>query len=265
MIHLLYPSIMKLYRDLLICILHPTAMQDDIIEINFQDPENQKPLKEVFIGFGAMQLIAHNDIEGTSGVKKFRKEVQEFYICSLKYIKKKFPIQDKLIRSAVIVDPASRQTPAASLNSLLELVEVLPEQVVSTDSRNALCREFNSYQAASSSELPPMQYERIDAFWASMEELKDPATDQQLYPTLTRLAKHILLIPHSNAYCETLFSIVKKVVTDARSQLGKGKEGHTATSVYSETHGIRNTLCALLTAKVHFQERLELLYLETIL
>ena len=53
-----------------------------------------------------------------------------------------------------------------------------------------------------------------------MQKLKDPATQNPMYPTLCRLAKHVDLIPHSNAYCETLFSMVKKkLTTDMKSQL----------------------------------------------
>ena len=43
-----------------------------------------------------------------------------------------------------------------------------------------------------------------------MQKLKDPATQNLMYPILCRLAKHVVLIPHSNAYCETLISMVKK-------------------------------------------------------
>ena len=53
-----------------------------------------------------------------------------------------------------------------------------------------------------------------------MQKLKDPATQNLMYPTLCRLAKHVNLIPHSNAYCETLFSMVKKqLTTDMKNQL----------------------------------------------
>jgi hypothetical protein len=75
------------------------------------------------------------------------------------------------------------------------------------ESREALCAEFCEYQSMESS------YEigdRIDLFWSSMQKLKDPATQNLMYPTLCRLAKHVVLISHSNAYCETLISMVKK-------------------------------------------------------
>ena len=62
---------------------------------------------------------------------------------------------------------------------------------------------------------------------------------------------HVLLIPHSNSFCETLFSIVKKMITDMRSQLGRGKEGHASDGVYKDVHGVRNTLCGLLTSKLN--------------
>ena len=55
-----------------------------------------------------------------------------------------------------------------------------------------------------------------------------------IYPSLCRLAKHVLLIPHSIAYCEALFSMVKKMTTDQRSMLGRGKEGHAKSSVYED-------------------------------
>jgi hypothetical protein len=42
-----------------------------------------------------------------------------------------------------------------------------------------------------------------------------------------------------------------------RSQLGRGKEGHAATSVYSDVHGIRNTLCGLLTTKINVLKKTE--------
>jgi len=197
-----------------------------------------------------MQLIVKNALEGTSGVTKFRAEVRMFYVGSLTYMTDKFPFQDPLIRNAVIVDPASSKT--ASMQSLLTLVEQLPASVAPEENRDALCREFCTYQ--SDVTLPAYDPdERVDVFWAAMEKMTDPATgtSQPIYPSLCRLAKHVLLIPHSNAYCESLFSMVKKMTTDQRSTLGRGKEGHAESSVYEDSHGVRNTLCGLLAGKIN--------------
>jgi hypothetical protein len=40
-------------------------------------------------------------------------------------------------------------------------------------------------------------------------------------------------------------------------KLSRGKEGHAATSVYSDVHGIRNTLCGLLTTKINVFKKTE--------
>ena len=56
---------------------------------------------------------------------------------------------------------------------------------------------------------------------------------------------HVLLIPHSNSFCETLFSIAKKMTTDMRSQLGRGKEGHAGECLqrcsWRQTHSLRTS------------------------
>ena len=45
--------------------------------------------------------------------------------------------------------------------------------------------------------------------------------------------KFLLLIPPSNAYCESIFRTVKKICTDDRHNLGKDTtRGHANTSVY---------------------------------
>ena len=64
--------------------------------------------------------------------------------------------------------------------------------------------------------------------------------------------KFLLLIPHSNAYCKSIFSTIKNVCTDGRHNLDKNPtEGHGSTSVYQSTAGMRNNLVGLLVTKVN--------------
>ena len=109
------------------------------------------------------------------------------------------------------------------MQSLLELLELLPDRVVPEEERDNLCREFCSYQI--DDELPAFRPgDRVDQFWTTVGRMRDGATGNLSYPALARLAKHILLIPHSNSYCESLFSMVRKITTDQRSSLGRGAE-----------------------------------------
>ena len=64
--------------------------------------------------------------------------------------------------------------------------------------------------------------------------------------------KFLLLIPHSNAYCKSIFNTVKKIFTNDRHNLGKNKtERHASTSVYQSTCGIRNNLVDVLITKIN--------------
>jgi hypothetical protein len=66
----------------------------------------------------------------------------------------------------------------------------------------------------------------------------------------------VLVIPYSNVYCETIFSMGKKVQTDNRSQLGKNtKEGRAVDNVYL---GETDVSVAYLVSFVIFFTTLEL-------
>ena len=47
-------------------------------------------------------------------------------------------------------------------------------------------------------------------FWSYIADMKIPATNAKHFSFLPKLAEIILIIPHSNAELERLFSIVKK-------------------------------------------------------
>ena len=81
--------------------------------------------------------------------------------------------------------------------------------------------------------------------------MKDSVTGIQRFLNLSTLARFLLLIPHSNAFCEGVFSTVRKILTDSRYNLGKDvKKGHAHSSVYAETR-IRNNLVGLLISKIN--------------
>ena len=72
----------------------------------------------------------------------------------------------------------------------------------------------------------------------------------------------VLVIPYSNVYCETIFSMGKKVQTDNKSQLGKNtKEGRAADNVYlGETNVSVVYLVSLVVFFVTWELALDLWY-----
>ena len=162
-------------------------------------------------------------------------------------MKKKFPIDNPVLEAVPALDTSKRRT------SSIGHIEVLAQHfshIIKASEADRLLEEFIDFQLLADDECPGAK--RIDQAWFEISKLRDPATEQFRFPVLTRLVMYVLLIPHSNAYCETIFSMVRKVQTDARSQLGRHKDGHAATSVYSKHQGdVRNSLCGILAAKVN--------------
>lgn len=101
---------------------------------------------------------------------------------------------------------------------------------------DTLTMEFLDYRAASDDQLPtfdPHECAAIDHFWAAMAELYAVTDlDTLRFGVLSKLAK-VLLLPHSNADPERLFSMVRKIETELRQNLDP------------------STVCDLLSVKVN--------------
>lgn len=111
------------------------------------------------------------------------------------------------------------------------------------------------YQIAQNAEIgidEDTAVDRIDSFWQNIDTLTWTSSGFKKYPLLCKLSKCILLIPHSNAYCETMFNMVRKVPSRFSNSVCKDtKEACSSTSVYSDFTGIRNTLVAILSSKIN--------------
>ena len=59
----------------------------------------------------------------------------------------------------------------------------------------------------------------VDAFWASVHNIRTVDTDQPVYGTLLVLIRALLALPASNADSERSFSMVRKIDSEDRSHL----------------------------------------------
>ena len=73
------------------------------------------------------------------------------------------------------------------------------------------------YAVATDADLPAMD-DGVDAFWSAMASLKTVAGHCK-YSTISKLMKTFLLLPHSNADSERVFSMVNKICTEHRADL----------------------------------------------
>ena len=90
-------------------------------------------------------------------------------------------------------------------------------QIVSSDERDNL-EEFLDFLMAPADELPKTD-DGVDTFWGLMSDIQDTFTGKQRFPILSKLAKACCVVPVSNADPERIFSMLKKIQTDMRSEL----------------------------------------------
>lgn len=97
---------------------------------------------------------------------------------------------------------------------------------ISEDGMENLEEEILDYILVSPNELPTIQKEtnrqtksgELRTYWCEIDQLK-VADNSPRFPNLCSLVKCLLSLPRSNAESERVFSIVRKILTDHRSQL----------------------------------------------
>ena len=133
----------------------------------------------------------------------------------------------------------------AILDELSILVTQFPNVIPQKDITQ-LDNEFLEYQCTSKIELPSYLNEnktpnRIDFIWHEIAKIINQCTVQSKFKHLPKLMKFLLSIPLSNAYCESIFSTVKKKCTDDT----KFRQTCERRSAYQSATGISNNLVRL--------------------
>ena len=97
--------------------------------------------------------------------------------------------------------------------------------------------EYEEFQITPEADLPNIKNEgRLDEYWDEVSLMINKVTKDPSFPLLSKLATAMLTIPNSNADCERVFSMIRKIQTDYRSDMDK------------------STLCSLLCAKINATE-----------
>ena len=148
-----------------------------------------------------------------AGVRQFYREVAHKMIA-------KFPFDDRTIQDLTLLDSRKR------LSVSSESVYRLSTRFLSMSSEEELDQlhaEVRDYKSIPESLLPTRDMSStsgIDHFWAQISAMTKPGDLQQKrFPQLAHLSKTLLVLPHSTADPERLFSMVQKIETNHRGSL----------------------------------------------
>ena len=217
LVHLLYQS--TLLHSLLSRVVLPEVISaaDDLLEIDLEDSSILRDSNVILIGMTTKRYARSNDMIGTYVYKKFLKECKDFYIKCGTYLQKSVPVlKYEVLRSLTFIRLPERHL--ASQEELDIILQRFPT-VVDEAQLDDLQTQFSDYQAMSDASLLHYNDEdgkkiRIDAVWGDIATVKDPYSGLPRFPVLVHLVRVLLLIPHSNAYCESVFNTVRKICTD---------------------------------------------------
>eukprot|EP00057_Strongylocentrotus_purpuratus_P026387 XP_011680861.1 PREDICTED: uncharacterized protein LOC105446133 [Strongylocentrotus purpuratus] len=223
-IHLLHRELNGLLKDIFIRFLKPSSVSSvALLEVPYSDRNHQKNDEELMIGKDAKLYIREQrSLEKStftlseSDIQGFFSAVRSYYVKACAYIFKTWPLDDELAKHAQVLDLKQHQE--VGFDSVEFFVKKFPCLLGDGDV-DSLESEFAHYQADTSIASIATETVRVDEQWHRISQLPDPCTGAKMYPTLTKVMKGILVIPHSNASCERAFSIVRKNHTEFRPNL----------------------------------------------
>jgi hypothetical protein len=214
MIHMIRNMLLELLRSILTKFLTPAAFKPVLTDINV-DTKLQYELKtdeKLVIGEHARTFLKEKNLKPQKVTEIFQ-AIREFYRTAAKYIIKKLPLNDPVLKNATSFDLSKFQH--ASFSAVGFFVEKFPA-LTPACSMDQLEEEFSSLQFEDLG--PVLQHERIDEQWHAVSQIKG-STGSEMYQNLANFALRVCLIPHSNASCERVFSYVRKIRTDFRASM----------------------------------------------
>ena len=152
---------------------------------------------------------------------------------------KKFSFTDHVLKDLAVLFPENQTNISVSAVSRLarRFHAAVPDEEYDHSDEEVL-----DYSLLSPDVLPainnnkepgkPTKVEELCEYWQKIGEMKTPDGNIR-FPNLTSLFKCLLALTHSNADTECLFSIVRKILTDHRSEMEQ------------------STLCALVCCKLN--------------
>lgn len=240
-IHILKGSMEHLGRKIANRIIKPGVLQgvSSIAEIDLSDEAIFIDARSMFLGGTTkftLNRLRNNGSISENDYTKVHHGAFHYFKDALKYIQEKFPISNEVICNSTWIDVEKR------LQAKWENVEFFLEKFASvsfmdTIKHDNLYEEFVDFRSLSDDDIGQpawteakvidgvdedgntLVHYRVDVLWYHIAQMKVPETSLRRFKYLPLLAEIVLVIPHSNAGQERLFSVVRKNKTDSRSSL----------------------------------------------
>lgn len=236
-IFLVADSIRTFFKKLLskFVSLQAITSASEITEVDFNDRNNQLDDSVLTIGITTKRtlnkLLHDGDISPNDRLKFYR-GVRAFYVDAAERSIAKLPFDDAFLNNAKFLNFEKK------VECTFDSVEFFCDKYsdllgFNPTKMDQLQEEFVAYQLLNESSIPQaiwkealifedestgIKHYRMDIIWGYIASMKNPDSSYS-FQLIPKVAKLILLIPHSNAGEERIFSLIKQNKTQSRSSL----------------------------------------------
>ncbi|CAH1974503.1 unnamed protein product [Acanthoscelides obtectus] len=211
-----YDVVCETYKEICLSYLQPNYIHKT--EIGKIDPSNASQfidLKQIYLGVRVLQNID----------KLSRKEKEDFYmrrrqflITSANEMKKRFDFNENILSKISVFEKGYSKPKPASPFPLIKLLPriVDPQDIEQIQKIDDQWRMYWQSEPNFSDEIKDET--SIDKYWYKISQIHD-MSDVYVFKELGNFVLDLLVIPHSNAACERMFSKVNLIKTDVRNRL----------------------------------------------
>lgn len=215
LIHDLSKNCKKIFKQVISHFILPEHLNN--FEINCKNPRNFINLGEIDIGQECAAFILNLPDEIQNAI---RRSCLEFMISAATDIQVRFPLTNTFFDSLQFLHPciALSINKPKELNSLEAVwrkfteIEGIDGKIIDREWKN-IAINFNETEKENLLELS------VEEFWYKLANIKD-FNDVFEYACIAKLARLCLVLPHSNAETERVFSVVTDVKSKKRNKIG---------------------------------------------
>lgn len=208
-IHELYYKMEVVYKMILECYMKPEYLNStDISKIQYRNPINFLPSEKIYLGGTCTVALENNNLISKTAQEQFRTNCLNCYVECSHQIYKRFPFNAanvQLLKLLSFLNPNKiKDIPSiATVSSKFHTLNV---------DLNAIDREWRQLR----NEDLNFNNDVLE-FRKTVKNIK--INDDETYPLINNLVSHVLLLPHSSACVERLFSAINLNKTKIRNRL----------------------------------------------
>lgn len=215
LIHVLYAETFSLMKQICKNFIKAQYLDSDLSLINLRDPKHFIKLEDIYVGPECSELFPNMPLDGKTA---FLKNCLVFYIEASVDLQKRLP--DKIFKEIGFLNADIAFNKAESDRNIN--FNVLCNQFFLLDiDKSEIQIEWRKLNDLfSNSEISYFKTLPIDEMWSTI--CTKTCYDETLaFPNLQKLVRVLLVLPHSNAEAERIFSILTDTKTKKRNRLAE--------------------------------------------